>query len=68
MKLTADTITDQQIDELIRTGLVGDAGRAALGEAIDRDWEGKRPPTEHERQLARALCAEILNARAEVKS
>lgn len=56
-------ITDEQIFELRRRGFVGDAGRAALGECINRGFDGSRMPSQHERQEARMYCAEIYNAR-----
>lgn len=59
MKLTADTITDEQIRELMRTGL-SESDLVACQEALS--W-GRRFGRKQ-----RARCAEILNARAEGKS
>lgn len=57
--MLAESITDEQILVLMQQGLVGDAGSAALGESVNRGHEGDRAPTVHERQIARAYCAEI---------
>lgn len=60
-KVTAETITDEQIRELQRTQspITGNCGwlcAIALGDALS--------VTDAERRDARARCAEILNARA----
>jgi hypothetical protein len=61
VKLTADTITDEQIRALYRdrANLSPDEHRACV-EALSR----KIPPAFDTRRLARARCAEILNARS----
>ncbi len=67
--MTADTITDEQIRELLES--VSDAQLA--GDALLRRWlraalhdepYAKDYPSSTERMRARARCAEILNARA----
>lgn len=57
MKLTADTVTDEQISAAWRTGkLSGPDLMDALGLS-----HGPRIPTSEQRRAARARCAEILN-------
>ena len=84
MKLTADTITDEQIREL-RDALRADIGRLTPIQPGQRGSYDRMVKLNHEsasctvalgekrarrgdsRRLARARCAEILNARAEGK-
>lgn len=71
MKLTANTITDEQIRELLRSEVYGMRQPSILEAAYNaRNPNGgvvglpgfhARRETQHE---ARARCAEILNARA----
>ncbi|HEY6037256.1 MAG TPA: hypothetical protein VIV58_23410 [Kofleriaceae bacterium] len=62
-KITADNITDEQIRELIAASAV------PLATALDamgmRAWG---LPSKKEQRIARARCAEILNARAASKA
>lgn len=91
MKLTADTITDEQIRELWRTGVIGHgegdamklrSARAACDEACKAAAYANPDGNEIEHLnhalleagralglalIARARCAEILNARRAVK-
>ena len=81
MKLTADTITDEQIRELLRsvheqehdTGTIScretmrACTKALQNLSIGYAPKHERRIAEHDRQLARARCAEIINARAEGK-
>lgn len=74
MKLTADTITDEQIRELWarRDGLTGDEVLHVIRahDGLDLNNPDNRHPGFVEAFIkpARARCAEILNARAEGKS
>ena len=74
MKLTADTITDEQLRELRNDALkAGDTDLVVMcHDALPgtyrwvdvADWGESRPVPEADRMDARARCAEILNARA----
>lgn len=69
MKITADTVTDEQIRELglnasaARDWAVADDAATALGYAALRG----RKPGKAQRNRARLRCVEALNARSEVK-
>ena len=61
MKLTADTITDAQIRELLEECRRSDNWNGGGLDAEDALW---RPIGDPRRNNARARCAEILNARS----
>jgi hypothetical protein len=64
VKLTADNITDEQICELLATGGLSAKERADCAHAIqkrDRHWTRFQ---RNMQRVARARCAEILNARS----
>lgn len=69
VKLTADTITDEQIRELRK--IEPDLGRVGMSDRdirlALRDGRGSRVFSERMVRAARARCAEILNARNEAK-
>lgn len=64
MKLTADTITDEQIREVWQVHPNGITGRTLMV-ALGEPYPSGEYPSVDEIRTARARCAEILNARAE---
>lgn len=65
MKLTADTITDEQIRELLQsTPLFGNREHEVVALAALFP-DARSPGARRAVRAARARCAEILNARAE---
>lgn len=69
--ITADTITDEQIRELLRTRALAKSKlmrRTIVGVALGDGARYVRDGVEVTQAEARARCAEILNARAEGKS
>lgn len=67
MTITADTITDEQIDQL-RNDLLKRSGEPGAYEAMIACHEAMKPTgrgySKARRDAARARCAEILNGKA----
>jgi hypothetical protein len=66
MKVTADTVTDEQIRELMQSVSgrdLADCKKALQNLCIGYAPRHERRAAEYEQHAARARCAEILNAR-----